>query len=141
MEENKEMLELLVRIEKNGRRQARLSGLLCILSLAAVVLCAAVLLTAINVMPQITQILPRIDTVLTQLNTVLGNLETMTGPLAAIDFSGMVSDVDALVVSGQQSLELTMGKLNELDIATLNKAINDLAQVVEPLSKFFQAFS
>lgn len=141
MEENKQLLELLEKIEKNSRRQARLSAVQCVLSLAAAVLCAAVLVMVVQVLPQFTQILPRIDAVLVQLQTVLGNLETVTEQLAAIDLGGMVSDVDALVISGQQSLELTMGKLEQLDIQALNKAIADLAAVVEPLSKFFKAFS
>jgi hypothetical protein len=48
--------------------------------------------------------------------------------------------VDALVSTGQQSLEQTMAKLNDIDFQTLNKAIKDLAAVVEPLAKMSSLF-
>ena len=40
MEENRQMTELLERIEKNSRRQARFAAVQCAFSLAAAVLCA-----------------------------------------------------------------------------------------------------
>ena len=41
MEENKQILELLEKIEKNSRQQLRTSRLLCLLALALVVLASA----------------------------------------------------------------------------------------------------
>lgn len=140
MEENKQMLELLERMEKNSRRQTRLGMIQCAFSLIAAVFCAGVFLLIFRILPQISQILPQIDTVLSQLQTVLSNLETTTEQLASFDMGGMVSDVDALVVSAQQSLQQTMEKLNTIDLKTLNKAIADLADVVEPLSKVAKMF-
>lgn len=133
MEENKQMLELLERMEKNSRRQTRLGMIQCAFSLIAAVFCAGVFLLIFGILPQI-------DTVLSQLQTVLSNLETTTEQLASFDMGGMVSDVDALVVSAQQSLQQTMEKLNTIDLKTLNKAIADLADVVEPLSKVAKMF-
>jgi len=57
-----------------------------------------------------------------------------------MDFTGMVEDVDTLVTTAQSSLEQTMGKLNSIDFNTLNKAIEDLSKVVEPMSKLMKVF-
>ena len=57
-----------------------------------------------------------------------------------LDFAAMISDVDGLMVTAQQSLEDTMGKLNGIDFTALNKAIKDLAAVVEPLAKVSSVF-
>ena len=74
------------------------------------------------------------------MQTVLGNLEQTTNQLAAVDFESMVTNVDALVATGQQSLQQTMEKLNAVDFEALNKAVEDLAAVVEPLSKLANMF-
>lgn len=128
MEENKEMLELLRQIEKNSRQQTRTARLQCLLALVAAVFCVGVFVLIFN-------FLPRLDTVVTQMQTVLGNLETTTQELAALDLGGMMDGIDTLVASGQEGLAQTMEKLNTIDIDTLNKAIKDLAAVVEPFAK------
>lgn len=134
MEENKEMLELLKQIEKNSRQQARAARLQCLLALVAAVFCIGVFVLIFN-------FLPRLDEVVTQMQTVLGNLETTTQELAALDLSGMMDGIDALVASGQDGLAQTMEKLNTIDIETLNKAIKDLAAVVEPFAKLVNRFN
>lgn len=133
MEQNKEVLELLKEIEKHSRRQARTGKLMCLLVLA-LVLCSAALCGAVLTL------LPQVETVIVQMQGVLGNLEETTAQLAAVDFGSMVSDVDALVVTGHQSLQQTMDKLNSIDFKTLNKAIKDLADVVEPLARVTNMF-
>lgn len=133
MEENREMVELLKQIEKSGRQRARTGKILCVLALAVAVCCV---LTAVSVV----RLVPQVSEVIGQAQRVLGNLEQTAEALAAADLSGMVSDVDTLVASGQQSLSQTMEKLNTIDFEALNAAIEDLAAVVEPLSKFFGVF-
>lgn len=140
MDENKELLELLKAMEKTNRKQLRMARLQCIFSLLAAVCCGAVLLVVLNILPQVDTVMNQLDTVMDQTQTVLGNLEKTTAQLAAVDLESMVTDVDTLVVTGQQSLEQTMDKLNSIDIKTLNQAIEDLAAVVEPMAKFFNSF-
>ena len=141
MEENKQLAEILERMERNSRRQLRLGRLQCLFSLAAAVFCGASLFLILRLLPQVAQVLPQIGSVLDQMQLVLTNLETTTEQLSQIDLSGMVSGVDTLVTTAQESLNQTMSKLDTLDFATLNKAIEDLATVVEPLSRFFKALS
>lgn len=141
MDENKQMMELLTQMERSARRQVRLGRLQCVFSLAAACFCAGAFLLLLRVLPQLTQVLPQISSVLDQMQTVLANLETTTNQLAQIDLNGMVTGVDNLVTTAQQGLTETMGKLNTIDFATLNKAIEDLAAVVEPMSRILKAFS
>lgn len=140
MEENKEMLELLRQIEKANRQQARMGKLLCV-GLLVVTLCfGAGLWMLWNLVPQVEALIPQVHTVIGQMQAVLGNLEETSAQLAQADLSGMVSDVDALVASGQESLKQTMDKLNTIDFDTLNAAIEDLAAVVEPMSRLANMF-
>ena len=141
MEQSKEILELLQKIEKSNRTQVRTGRLMCLLGLVGAVCGGIALVLVIQVLPRLEEILPQINTVLEQMKTVLGNLEQTTAQLAAIDLEGMVSNVDALVATGQEGLEQTMDKLNSIDLNTLNKAITDLAKVIEPLANFISRFS
>lgn len=140
MDENKQMLELLKQIEKANRQQVRTGRILCVLVLITVLCCGVTFGMVYQVLPQVTEILPQINTVLTQLESVLGNLEQTSGQLAALDLQSMVSDVDTLVVTGQEILEQSMEKLNTIDFEALNQAIQDLAAVVEPLAKVTNMF-
>ena len=134
MEQNKELMDLLKQIQKSNRIQTIVSTILCILVLVASACCVMLFVKVYDMLPQL-------NTVMTQMETVLSNLEQTSKQLAAVDFQAMVQDVDALVIAGQQSLEQTMGKLETIDLKTLNQAIGDLADVIEPLARFFKVFN
>lgn len=133
MEENKEVLELLRKIEKSNRQKIRMGRILCVLALVAALWCAA----AFGV---IASLVPQVNTVLAQTQSVLSNLETTSQQLASLDLESMISDVDALVVSGQAGIEQSMEKLNAVDFEALNKAIQDLSDVIDPLAKIANRF-
>lgn len=147
MEENKEVLHLLKQIEKANRRQTLCCIVLCIFALISALSCIVaftavyqILPPILEIVPQISKVLPEITGLITQMQTVLSNLETTTSQLAQLDVSRMVTDVSELVATGQQGLEQTLAKLNSIDFDTLNKAIKDLAAVVEPLAKVSSVF-
>ncbi|MBQ4600111.1 MAG: hypothetical protein IJB17_00575 [Oscillospiraceae bacterium] len=150
MEDNK-LMQLLQNIEKTNRRQAVGTAILCVL-LAVTAVCCIVVFTSIH------SLVPQVDTALAQMQTVLEDMQTVTEELAAADLEGMVKNIDTmvtdvdgfigtaeglagnmdtLVATGQTSLEQTMAKLNAINFETLNKAIEDLAAVVEPIANFF----
>ena len=147
MEENKEILELLTKIEKHSRRQTFLCTLLCACAVITA-LCCIVTFASVNhllaqveeVMPQITGAIPQITGVIAQMDSVLANLDAATKQLAVMDLTGMVEDVNDLVITGQQTLEQTMQKLNGIDFDALNKGIRDLSAVIEPLAKVSTLF-
>ena len=114
MEENKELLELLQKIEKTNRQQANLTRLVCIFALIAAICCGCTFGLIYTVLPEITGILPQISTVAAQMQTLLSDLEQTSRQLSGMDFAGMVEDVDTLVTTAQSSLEQTMGKLNAI---------------------------
>ena len=137
MEENRETLELLRKIEKNSRMQtysgyAR-TALVLVCAVCIVVLTCAVM----KRMPQIDTILEQARSAVDQVGTVLNYLEQTSYQLSQVDLQGMVSNVDGLVTTGQQSMEATMEKLNSVDFEALNQAIQDLAAVIAPLAKVF----
>ena len=140
MEENKETLELLRKIEKNSRMQTYSGYARTVLVLVCAV-CMVVLTCAVmKLLPQVSEILTQAKGAVAQVGTVLDYLEQTSAQLAQVDYAGMVGGVDSLVTTGQQSLEATMEKLNSIDFDALNKAIKDLAAVTESLSKVTRLF-
>jgi len=133
MEENKEIIELLKKLDESSQKRVRLGRILCVLALVAALFCGATFAVVFSLVPQV-------ETVLTQVQPVLGNLEQTSQQLAALDLEGMVSNVDALVVTGQQTLQQSMEKLDTVDFDALNQAIRDLSAVIEPLAKWGKMF-
>ena len=148
MEQNTQTLELLARIEKNGRRQLIFTQILCTLALVAAVFCVVALIQIRQLMPQLHSVIAQMQTVLSSmeevsaelsqmdLNSIVGNIEGLVG-----NVEGLVGDVSNLTTAAQDSLTEAMSKLNAINFETLNRAIEDLADVVEPLAKFFNVFN
>ena len=141
MEQNERTLELLEKIEKTNRRQLLFTQIFCGIALVAVLFCVIALV-------KVNQLLPQVQDITAQMQGVLGNMEQAAGQLAALDIRGiaenvetLVGNVDMLAVSAQDSLKQTMTKLDTIDFETLNKAIEDLSAVIQPLADFFGMFS
>lgn len=154
MEENREVLELLQKIEQENHRQTLIGKIRCGLSAVSAACFVIILILACTLVPQVNSVLSQADGliaqaddivaqgtgVMEQMETVLTNLEATTKQLAAVDLESMVTDVDTLVVTGQDSLKKTMEKLDAIDFKTLNQAIENLSDVIEPLANFFNLF-
>ena len=140
MEENKETLELLRKIERSSRMQTYSGYVRTGLMLVCAVCMAALVVMVFRLMPQINEILAQAQHAFNQVGTVLDYLEQTSYQLSQVDLQGMVSNVDGLVTTGQQSLEASMEKLNGVDFEALNKAIKDLAAVIAPLAKMTKVF-
>lgn len=140
MEENKETLELLKKIERSNRHQVWSGYIRSGLMLVCAVCMVALVVMVARLMPQINEILGQAKLAMGQIQTVLTDLQQTAGQLAQVDYAGMVSNVDNLVTTGQQSLEGMMEKLNSVDFEKLNQAIEDLAAVIEPLAKMAKVF-
>lgn len=140
MDEQKQMMELLQKIEESNRKQLMYTRIQCVAAVAAVVCFAGIYVLIKDFLPQISAIITEIPKVVAQMGTVMKNLEIVTEELATVDFSGMVGGVNALVATGQAGLEETVAKLNSIDFEALNKAIATLTEVIDPLAKFFKVF-
>ena len=146
MQEQK-LTELLEEIKKGNDKQILYARMQCIFSVIAALCCLIVLIVGLK-------ILPDLQTAVAQAETVLTNLEGVTSELAKTDLGNMVENVDGLVknVDGliqdvgklvhtsQDGVEQTMEKIDAIDFETLNKAIEDLSKVIEPIAKFFNVF-
>lgn len=138
--EEKDMREILERMEKTNRQQLRYARLQSILAILAALCFIALVFAVGSVMPRISGFADEAEKLLAQAQVVLTNLEEVTQELTELEFAQMVEDVDALVSSSQAGLEQTLEKVNSIDIEKLNEAIDGLAKVVEPLTKFFKVF-
>ena len=50
----------------------------------------------------------------------------------------MVKNVDKVVVDNTDSVTKTVDRMSNIDVATLNKSIKELSEIIEPLAKFFR---
>ena len=64
--------------------------------------------------------------------------DNLSGMVENVD--ALVANVDGLVSTSQAGVEQTMEKLNGIDFEALNKAIQDLSDVIEPIANFFNTF-
>ena len=133
MEDKKDLQELLERLDQSNRQQAKYARWQCIFSVAAAVCCVGLFVLVYHLMPEVRSLTNQMETVLT-------NLELVTDQLAGMDLGSIVRNVDDLVVTTQEGVEQTMNRLNSIDFETLNQAIKNLSDVVQPLAKFFNTF-
>ena len=140
MEEKRTMEMLLEKQVKYAKWQ-------CILTAAAAIGCVGVFVLVLSLLPQLNSLAVQMESVLSDLEgitaqteTILTNLDIVSGELAQADLKGMVEDVDVFVATGQSAVEQATEKLNIIDFETLNQAIQNLADVVEPLARFFNIF-
>ena len=141
MENNTEMLAVLERMEKAGRKQLLYTRLQFIFALIAAVCCLTVLIT-------VREFVPQLQSLTIQMESILENIDTVTQELASVDLGQMVRNVDTLVVEvgglitdvgglvtdSQGAVQEAMDKLNALDLEKLNKAIEDFAAITESLA-------
>ena len=116
--------------ELYARKQYRMSQI----TAAASVLVLAVVLYGTAAL------LPRASATLQNMDTVMKNLEDITSDLAQSDLQQMIADVDGMVSSSEKSVRDALDKINRIDIDTLNQAIQNLNDTVEPLANFFGLF-
>ena len=133
MEEKKELQEWMDRLEKFNHQQEKYARLQCLFTVVAAVCCVSLFALVYIKMPAMRDVVVKME-------TVLENLETVTDQMADMDLATMVKNVDDLVVTSQAGVEQAMDQLNAIDFNTLNRAIDDLADVVDPLAKFFNVF-
>ncbi len=94
-------------------------------------------------------ILYLIPSVISALDTAKATLNHMNDAISKIEVSldsveDALDTVDSLAAEGENAiigLETALQKVNQFDIETLNSAIQDLSDVVEPMSNFFNVFN
>ncbi len=128
-------------------------------SLLALVLVVCVSMAVFKILPEINNIVNQANIVIDQANQAIGqandaivqantiltdvqptidNLNSVTNELASTDITGIVEDVDALVVSSEKNMSEALQTVTEIDIQSLNDAISDLSAIVAPLAGMFR---
>ena len=86
----------------------------------------------------------QLKVILNNAETTFQTLNTVTTELQQANVPGLLKNMGDLVEEAQDAVEGAMGgvdsavkKIDSMDIDTLNKAIADLAAVVEPMAKLF----
>ena len=133
MEERKDLKELLERLDESNRQQVKFAKRQCAFSIVSAVCVIGLFVLVYSLMPQVQELTA-------QTEIVLANLTQVTDQLAGMDLGAMVENVDELVITSQTGVEQAMQKLNTINLETLNQAIGDLADVIEPLANFFNRF-
>ena len=134
------MEQILEKIEKQSRRQLLFTKILCMLC-ALMLICTLVLTLSITgAVQEILTIAQPLQQMADQAGTVMANLDTVAQDLADANLGSMVENVNTLAADSQTVITEAMKKLDTIDIDTLNQAIADLADVVEPLAKVSKFF-
>ena len=139
--------ELLSRLEKHTRQQLLFTKILCILCALAVV-CSLVLMFAVTgAAAELLELAQPLQGLTAQLQglaqeaeTVMTDLGIVAEALASANLGSIVENVNVLAAESQSAVADAMAKLDTIDIEALNKAIKDLAAVVEPLAKVSKIF-
>lgn len=143
MENKQEMQEWMARLEKQAQRQTKYARWQCLFTAAclAVLLAAALILVpkAASIEAQTEVVIDNLASITTQLNEA--DLEGLVKSLNEADINSLVENMNRLAVNSQDSIQEAMERFSSLDFDTLNQAIQDLANVVEPMSRFFGMFN
>ena len=98
--------------------------------LASILILAIVIYTSATIIPRVNRLFDDVETVMDSVNVVAKELEEA-------NLGQMVTDIDNLVTSSDQSVKEALRQINSVDIKTLNQAIQDLSNLISPLARFF----
>lgn len=139
--------EILAKLEKHTRQQLLFTRILCILCAAAVVCSLILMFSVTSAATQLTKLAAPLQELTAQMQglaeeaeTVMADLGTVAEALAGADLGSIVENVNLLAADSQSAVAEAMEKLEAIDIEALNKAIKDLAAIVEPLAKISSMF-
>ena len=126
------LVEMLKAQEKDARR-----GLLAAVSGFTIAVVFAIAFAIL--IPFAINSLNNIDSALKDCTVMVENAQvTIQQAQTTLDgIDTMTSNVNSVVVDNTESVNSALTEINKIDIAKLNQAIDDLANVVGPLAKLF----
>lgn len=141
MENNNELISVLNELREENAAQRKLLEKQCRLTrrISILLLCLAA-----SVAVFLFTLLPKLTATIRELDIVVENTQEITEELKSADIEGTIrslsdalNSIDGLVNDSSESLQATLKKMEAMDIDTLNKAIQDLHQVIKPLASLF----
>ncbi len=121
------LLEEMVRTQKKTFRRQRII-MYCMIGIFAIFLISAAILVpnAVKLMNRAGDAVDRIDTLAVDMQGAVENINVA------------VDSVNTVVVDNTQDISEALQNINNVDFETLNKAILDLSDTVEPMARFFK---
>lgn len=138
MEENRQLTELLEKIEKNEERRIRYARRQFLASLVTAVCCVLLLGGGLGTYAAV---VPGLRAALEEVRTVTADLGRVSEQLTEADLTGLVEHVDKMAVTSEEGVKEALEKIESIDIDGLNRAIKALSDVVEPLARLMGRFS
>ena len=138
-----EMMQELIRLEHNTAQWQKITGialigLFVIFGIALLIVVPKVtgaVRQMTKTMENVDHLAAEAETALEQVNVIAGQV---TGSIDNIDT--MVQNVDEFVVANTENVNQAVNNFNDIDFESLNAAIQDLKDVVEPLANFARRF-
>ena len=121
--------------EKKMLKLSRIRTILLLVMAAALV---AVALFAFSFGSQINRILYQAEDTFVQLNVIAADINASNLPEMFGEINVLVEQGQVAAASAATGAEKAFSTLEEIDVETLNKSIQDLHAVIEPLSRFFK---
>ena len=146
MENSKSTDELLEEILKYQKRSSRITRIaaIAVLFIACVfaVALALIIPKVVNILDNATETLEEVDELIADTGDIMDDLNDMTIEVNAVisDAGVLIDNSNSMVEDNTDAITETVQELNQVDFETLNQAINDLSDVVEPLANFFNKF-
>jgi len=124
-------------IEKKKLFWIRITALasICILVIVAVLAIGAIL--QLEVMQDD---FARLGKMADAMDDMTENLVSVSESLEQIDWEDLAVNINQTAEKAQQSMDAALTAIDDLDIDTLNEAIANLRDVIEPLARFFNTF-
>ncbi len=142
MEENKDVLKMLEDIKTLNKKRvfwSRISAILLALLVVGVLSLIPIFIKTLNNANEaLTNANDAIDTAVEALDQAELIMDDLSGTIDTLETA--LSSVTTLVDDSSTELKTAFENINSIDFEGLNKAISDLGDVVEPLSKFFNKF-
>ena len=127
--DTRELVAELLRCQKKELHHARVTTVVSIL------LIGALLLTLLVALPRAVTLADHMEESLQQIDTFVDSASTF-----ADRANTFVDSANSVVAQNADAVTEAVSKLNGLDFDTLNKAIQDLSDTVSPLAEFMRKF-
>ena len=111
-------LELLEKQNKMTKIIAVLMGIIC----------AVVVISAITIVPRVNRTLREAQQAIEAMNEIADSLDVE-------ELGGLITDTHEFVNTSNEELADAMERVESIDIDTLNRAIQDLEAIVEPIAR------
>ncbi len=138
-----ELLREILKYQKRSSRMTRIAAIAVIFIVAVFAVAVGLIIPrAVNLVDHVSNSLAEVDAMIDHAGGMMENINKVTEEFNDLiaDASILIDNSNSMVEDNTDAITETVNKLNSMDFDTLNKAIKDLSNVVEPLAKFFNVF-